>query len=103
MEKNIIMKEERFCKVGKSWKLVKVVEENITKECYLNIINSCKFFRSLGGYERLTRGYTYAGYIPVELNSISPDRQEKVVRTFTIEKGVGSMYYDRKKKEYKCF
>ena len=59
MEKNIIMKEERYYKVGRSWKLAEVVEKNISKECYLNIINSTKFFRSLGGFERLTKGITF--------------------------------------------
>ena len=99
-EKNIKMVEKRYYKAGKQWKLSEVVEENITKEYYLNIINSCKFFRNLGGYERLTSSYTCAGYIPTQLNSISPDKQEKIVRSFTIKKGVGSIYYNSKKKEY---
>ena len=34
-------------------KIFEVIEENISKENYLNIINSCKFFRDLGGNERL--------------------------------------------------
>ena len=100
-EKNIKMVEKRYYKAGKSWKISEVVEKNITKEYYLNIINRVKFFRNLGGFERLTSGYTYSGYVPVELNSISPDKKEKIVRSFSIEKGVGSIYYDQKKKEYK--
>ena len=99
-EKNIKMVEKRYYKKGNKWVLSESKEENITKEYYLNIINSCKFFRNLGGYERLTNNYTYAGYIPTQLNSISPDKQEKIVRSFTIEKGVGSIYYNSKKKEY---
>lgn len=101
MEKNIIMKEERFCKVGRSWKSIEVVEENISKECYLNIINSTKFFRSLGGFERLTKGYTYVGYIPTSLNSISPDKQEKIVRSFTFDRNGSPIYYDQKTKQYR--
>ena len=101
MEKNIKMVEKKYYKVGSQWKLLETEESNITKEIYLNIVNSCKFFRGLGGYERLTKSYTYAGYIPTSLNSISPDRQEKVVRSFTFDKNVESIYYDRKKKEYK--
>ena len=100
-EKNIKMVEKRYYKAGKSWKMVEVVEENISKECYLNIINSVKFFRSLGGFERLTNGYTYAGYIPTQLNSISPDKQEKIIRSFEFNKNTGSIYYDSKKKEYR--
>ncbi|MCI7208357.1 MAG: hypothetical protein MSA15_20500 [Clostridium sp.] len=100
-EKNIKMVEKRYYKAGTQWKLSEVVEENITKEYYLNIINSCKFFRNLGGYERLTSGYTYSGYIPTQLNSISPDKKEKIVRSFEFNKNTGSIYYDQKKKEYK--
>ena len=100
-EKNIKMVEKRYYKEGKSWKLSEVTEENIAKENYLNIINSVKFFRGLGGFERLTNGYTYAGYIPVQLNSISPDKQEKIIRSFEFSKNTGSIYYDSKKKEYK--
>ena len=100
MEKNIKMIEKRYYKAGSQWKLLESKEENISKENYLNIINSCKFFRNLGGYERLTKSYTYAGYIPVELNSISPDKKEKVVRSFTFDKNTGSIYYNSKKKEY---
>lgn len=101
MEKNIMMKQERYYKVGRSWRLSEVVEENITKECYLNIINSVKFFRNLGGFERLTKGYTYAGYIPTSLNSISPDKKEKIVRSFTFSRDTKSIYYDQKTKQYK--
>ena len=100
MEKTIKMVEKRYYKAGSQWKLLDSKEENITKENYLNIINSCKFFRNLGGYERLIKNYTYAGYIPVELNSISPDRKEKIVRSFTFNKNTGSIYYNSKKKEY---
>ena len=101
MEKNIKMVEKRYYKTGSKWVLSESKEENISKENYLNIINSCKFFRGLGGYERLIKGYTYVGYIPVELNSISPDKKEKIVRSFSIGKDVGSIYYDSKKKEYR--
>ena len=100
-KKNIKMVEKKYYKAGKSWKLSESKEENITKEYYLNIINSVKFFRSLGGFERLTSGYTYSGYIPVQLNSISPDKQEKIIRSFEFNKNTESIYYDSKKKEYK--
>ena len=100
-EKNIKMVEKRYYKEGKSWKLSEYEEKNITKEYYLNIVNSVKFFRNLGGIERLTKGYTYSGYIPVQLNSISPDKQEKIIRSFEFSKNTGSIYYDQKKKEYR--
>ena len=100
-EKNIKMVEKRCYKIGSQWKIFEVIEENISKENYLNIINSVKFFRGLGGFERLTNGYTYAGYIPVELNSISPDKKEKILRSFEFSKNSEPIYYDSKKKEYK--
>ena len=101
MEKNIKMVEKRYYKVGSQWKLSATEESNISKENYLNIVNSCKFFRNLGGYERLTKNYTYAGYIPTSLNSISPDRKEKIVRTFTFDRNfLGAIYYNSKKKQY---
>ena len=100
-KKNIKMVEKRYYKAGKSWRLAEVTEENISKGNYLNFINSCKFFRNLGGYERLTKGYTYVGYVPIELNSISPDKQEKIIRSFEFNKNTGSIYYDQKKKEYR--
>ena len=100
-EKNIKMVEKRYYKAGSKWVLSATEESNISKENYLNIVNSCKFFRNFGGFERLTKNYTYAGYIPTSLNSISPDRKEKIVRNFTFDKNVGSIYYDHKKKEYK--
>ena len=100
-EKNIKMVEKRYYKAGTQWKLSESEEKNITKEYYLNIINSVKFFRSLGGFERLTNGYTYAGYIPVQLNSISPDKQEKIIRSFEFSKNSEPIYYDQKKKQYK--
>ena len=39
--------------------------------------------RSLGGFERVIKGYNCEGYVPVELISISPDRSTKIVRHFT--------------------
>ena len=57
----------------------------ITKKFEL-IISSIPFFRDLGGSERVTKGYTVAGYIPVELSSISPNRETKIVRSFKVER-----------------
>ena len=99
--KNISMKMERYNKKGNKWVLIEATEKDINKEYYLNIINSVKFFRNLGGIERLTKGYTYVGYVPVELNSISPDKMEKVVRSFSFNKDSEPIYYDQKKKQYK--
>ena len=73
---------------GKSWKKnpVETDEEIITPKKFELIISSIPFFRDLGGSERVTKGYTVAGYIPVELSSISPSRETKIVRSFKVER-----------------
>ena len=86
----ITLTTERYEKTssGKSWKK-NPVESNksiINSENFKNIISSIPFFRNLGGFERVTKGYTIAGYIPVELSSISPDKKIKIVRKFKVER-----------------
>ena len=73
---------------GKSWKKnpVETDEEVISAKKFELIISSIPFFRDLGGSERVTKGYTIAGYIPVELSSISPSRETKIVRSFKVER-----------------
>ena len=73
---------------GKSWKKnpVETNEEVISAKKFELIISSIPFFRDLGGSERVTKGYTIAGYIPVELSSISPSRETKIVRSFKVER-----------------
>ena len=86
----IILTVERYEKTssGKSWKKnpVKTNEEVISPEEFENIISGISFSRSLGGSEKVTKGYTIAGYIPVELSSISPDKETKIVRKFKVER-----------------
>ena len=60
-------------------------EKEITEEHYNNYVESAPFFRSLGGSETLTRGYTCQGYKVVKVVSKSPDRTEKVIRTFNFK------------------
>ena len=73
---------------GKSSKKnpVEINKSIINSENFKNIISSIPFFRNLGGFERVTKGYTIAGYIPVELSSISPDKKIKIVRKFKVER-----------------
>ena len=60
-------------------------EKEITEEYYNNYVDSAPFFRRLGGSETLTRGYTCQGYKVVKMVSKSPDRTEKVIRTFNFK------------------
>ena len=86
----IILTTERYEKTssGKSWKKnpVETNEEVIRPKKFELIISSIPFFRDLGGSERVTKGYTVAGHIPVELSSISPSRETKIVRSFKVER-----------------
>ena len=72
---------------GKTWSKapVKVEKIEVSEEYYKNIFDpkTVKFMRSLGGVERVIKGYNCEGYVPVELISISPDRSTKIVRRFT--------------------
>ena len=79
-----IMQHTKFEKVGAKWieKESERYTETITGQHFMNIIDAMPFFRNLGGKERVTMGYTLAGYIPVQLDSIAPDGTEKIVRKF---------------------
>ena len=84
----LITKKYERTSSGKSWRKnpVETDEEVITPKKFELIISSIPFFRNLGGSERVTKGYTVAGYIPVELSSISPSRETKIVRSFKVER-----------------
>ena len=84
----LITKKYEKTSSGKSWKKnpVETDEEVISPKKFELIISSIPFFRNLGGSERVTKGYTIAGYIPVELSSISPSRETKIVRSFKVER-----------------
>lgn len=62
-----------------------VIDNVIDYEEYYNIIASTNFFKSLGGKESITKGYTVAGYLPTRLISTSPNSATKIERIFTIK------------------
>lgn len=70
-------------------KIVYNVIEEINKVIhfkeYYNIIAGTNFFKSVGGKESITKGYTIAGYLPTRLISTSPDGGTKIERIFTIK------------------
>ena len=67
-------------------KTVSEETKEIQFEEYFNYLSSIEFFKSLGGYERVEKYYTYAGYIPCRLTSISPNKETKIIRVFKIER-----------------
>lgn len=84
IELKVISKE---LKAGTKAAYVTIKEEfkEIDFEKYYNIIASTNFFKSLGGRESITKGYTVAGYLPTRLVSISPNGATKKERIFTIK------------------
>ena len=65
------------------------VELDITDDLVLTeeqvrtrLIDSMKFFRNLGGYEKANYEYTCCGYVPYEMISKSPCKTSKKIRTF---------------------
>lgn len=79
---NPTMTEVSFIKSGNKWIETEREERIVDSEVYYNVVSAVPFFRNLGGYERVSMSYTCAGYLPVEVVSISPDRTKKTVRTF---------------------
>lgn len=76
----------KYDKVGSRWKEIEKIEKETIAEFYCNVFDAVPFFRNLGGYERVEMGYTIAGYIPTVSTSISPDKETKVIRKYTIER-----------------
>ena len=73
---------------GKSWKKIpdNVNTETIDERQYRNYVDSVSFFNGFGGGTcRAERGYTFAGYIPVRVTTISPDRRTKLVARFKFD------------------
>ena len=75
---------KQYEKTGKRWALVDESREDITPYFYFNCVDAIPFFRNLGGYEKVYCGYCVRGYVPLEIVSISPDKQHKTVRTFQL-------------------
>lgn len=73
-----------YVKSGSRWREISRETENITADYYLNSVTAMPFFRALGGYERVEMGYCVMGCLPLKLTSISPDRQQRTVREFTL-------------------
>jgi hypothetical protein len=55
----------------------------------MNSIDATPFFKNLGGIERVEYCNTRYGRIPCKIISISPDRQERTIRTYTFNKEIG--------------
>lgn len=78
----IIVTKAYFDKVGTRWAESERTTERVDVTHYMNIVDAVPFFRNIGGHERVTRNYTKYGFLPVHINSVSPDRMRKVVYDF---------------------
>jgi uncharacterized protein YneR len=81
-KQTITQTTETYYKNGKAWKLGGTETEIVDIATVERIADSVRFFRRLGGTERLERGYTCAGYKPVKLTSTSPNKIGRTVRKF---------------------
>lgn len=88
----ITMRKETYTrtKSGKSWKTKPdtIETETVSKEFYDNYIGSCTFFNNFG-YGASCRkyyGYSYIGYIPINVVTVSPYREKKIVAWFKFSK-----------------
>ena len=91
MKQTITMIKKEYSRTdsGKSWKSKAdtTEESELNREQYNNMTSddTCRFFRRLGGSESIIRSYTCIGYVPVQSISCNPDRDLKIVRSFTFE------------------
>lgn len=70
---------------GKSWKKNpdRVTIESVDNVFYTNYVAAIPFFAKWGnGSCRARWNYTLAGYLPVDIVTISPDRQIKITASF---------------------
>ena len=81
---NICLSCFHYKKSGSRWVETDFEARMIDCIFYTNIVdpNAIRFFRNLGGYERVIKNYTKFGFIPVEVISINPSRTEKTVYRF---------------------
>lgn len=83
----IIETIKHYTKNGNRWKETDSTTKEIPEEYYRNATDpaTVRFFRNLGGYERVERAYTFAGYVPVRIHSLDPSRTEKTLREYRFE------------------
>lgn len=79
----ITLTETRYTKRGGRWIETEARTEKIPVEFYLNTVDAVPFFKGLGGRERMIFSYTVYGYLPIEIQSISPAGENKTVRRFS--------------------
>lgn len=84
-EKPVTMTEINYTKNGNKWEEENRKTKEVDHIVYYNVVDprAVRFFKGLGGVEKVTKAYTKRGYIPVKVESTSPERTRKTVREFT--------------------
>lgn len=72
-------------RLGRGWHIIDEVREKVDRQYYINTVGAKQFFNNLGGIERHTKSYTSYGYIVTNINSISPDKNNKTTRQFIFD------------------
>ena len=76
--------KSKYEKNGAKWRLISEEREDVTPAYYFNTVDAVPWFRNAGGHERVSCGYCVRGYVPLEVASISPDKEQKVVFKFSL-------------------
>lgn len=84
-EKPVTMTKREYIKNGNKWQEVSAETKETDCITYYNVVDprAVRFFKGLGGIEKVTKAYTKRGFIPVKVESTSPERTRKTVREFT--------------------
>lgn len=84
-EKPVTMTKIEYEKDGNKWQEVSRKTVEVDHITYYNVVDpkAVRFFKGLGGIERVTKAYTKRGLIPIRVESTSPERTRKTVREFT--------------------
>ena len=83
-----IKKEYSRTDSGKNWKSTPdtINNEIVNNEFYNNYVKSIPFFNGfMGGSCRAAHSYTAAGYLPTVITTISPDKKQKIIDTFSFK------------------
>ena len=76
LQNNYIISETITYKEGR--KVTSRETKVISAEYFGNVLTAVLFFN-----DRIEKGYTMAGYLPVKLTAISPDKKTRVIREYT--------------------
>ena len=74
-------------KQGRKWVETDREQELVDLIYYANCVSpeTIRFFRNLGGLERVVKSYTKRGLLATEVTSTNPTRDERTIRCFVMQ------------------